>query len=69
MDFAEVCLEAAVTEETKLMSGTHEEGIGWNPQGVWCGECGNITCEGCPHEHDIEEVSFNEETKQAQRKE
>lgn len=28
--------------------GRHEEGLGWNPNGVFCGECSNMTCEGCP---------------------
>lgn len=30
--------------------GRHEEGLGWNPNGVFCGECYNMTCEGCPME-------------------
>lgn len=27
--------------------GEHEEGLGWNPDGDFCGECSNITCVGC----------------------
>ena len=30
------------------IGGIHDEGTGWNPYGVWCGECGNLTCVGCP---------------------
>ena len=29
--------------------GTHSEGLGWNTTGMFCGECSNITCYGCPH--------------------
>lgn len=32
------------------VGGYHDCCIGWNPQGVWCGECGSITCKGCPNE-------------------
>lgn len=32
------------------MSGIHKDGIGWNALGVWCGECGEDTCEGCKYE-------------------
>lgn len=31
-------------------TGTHEEGLGWNPNGVFCGECSASTCRGCPNE-------------------
>lgn len=33
------------------MSGLHIDGIGWNALGVWCGECGAATCEGCKYEY------------------
>ena len=36
------------------IGGVHDEGIGWNPNGVWCGECSNITCVGCPSRDAIE---------------
>lgn len=29
------------------IGGVHDEGVGWNPNGSFCGECGNISCEGC----------------------
>jgi hypothetical protein len=32
------------------VGGIHEGGCGWNPQGVWCGECSSITCKGCVNE-------------------
>lgn len=30
-----------------VIDGRHEEGLGWNPNGVYCGECSNLTCVGC----------------------
>lgn len=30
-----------------VIGGVHSEGLGWNPQGVYCGECGKVSCEGC----------------------
>ncbi len=39
------------------VGGVHEDGMGWNPQGVWCGECGNLSCKGCPHEFDVDGIS------------
>lgn len=34
------------------VGGFHEDAIGWNPQGVWCGECTKGSCKGCPNEHE-----------------
>ena len=39
----------------KLKDGTHDSGIGWNPLGVWHGECTKSTCKGCPYEFDTED--------------
>lgn len=36
------------------IGGTHDEGIGWNPYGIFCGECGNISCVDCLYK-DIKE--------------
>lgn len=33
------------------MSGLHKDGLGWNACGVFCGECGCDTCEGCHNEY------------------
>jgi len=33
------------------VGGCHGGGIGFNPQGVWCGECTNVTCAGCVNQH------------------
>lgn len=33
------------------VGGVHEEGLGWNPNGVFCGECSNSTCKGCVNEN------------------
>lgn len=38
------------------VGGMHEGGIGWNPNGVWCGECCKDTCSGCVNEHKTEEI-------------
>lgn len=29
------------------LGGIHEEGLGWNPNGVFCGECSLTNCDGC----------------------
>lgn len=29
------------------VGGTHDCAIGWNPNGVWCGECTRISCKNC----------------------
>jgi hypothetical protein len=31
------------------LGGIHDGGVGWNPHGVFCGECGSITCKKCPY--------------------
>lgn len=31
------------------LGGIHYHGIGVNPNGVYCGECGRLTCKGCMH--------------------
>lgn len=36
---------------TDSVGGIHCDGIGWNPHGVWCGECNRDTCEGCINEY------------------
>ena len=33
------------------VGGIHDSGTGLNPQGVWCGECAELTCKGCVNEH------------------
>jgi hypothetical protein len=40
-------LESVDTSITDEVGGTHDEGLGWNPQGVFCGECGKISCKDC----------------------
>jgi nucleoside 2-deoxyribosyltransferase len=29
------------------VGGYHDNGIGWNPNSVYCGECARKTCKGC----------------------
>lgn len=31
------------------LGGVHDECVGWNPKGVFCGECSYITCKSCPN--------------------
>ena len=38
-------LEGAYYDE---VGGLHDNGIGWNPNGVWCGECTRLSCADCP---------------------
>jgi hypothetical protein len=33
------------------VGGEHDGIVGWNPQGVYCGECNCLTCKGCVNEH------------------
>lgn len=35
---------------TDEVGGEHDSGCGWNPLGVWCGECCRATCRGCVNE-------------------
>ena len=30
------------------IGGVHDEGLGWNPNGIFCGECSWLSCEKCP---------------------
>ena len=46
-------LEAEYSFKDEL-GGVHDEGLGWNPNGVFCGECSNMTCNGCPSRHSTE---------------
>ena len=32
------------------VGGYHDCAEGWNPNGVWCGECTRINCKNCPSE-------------------
>ena len=36
---------------TDPVGGEHDSGIGWNPNGIWCGECNSFSCEGCVNEY------------------
>lgn len=38
-------IEEVIIDE---IGGVHDEGVGWNPNGVFCGECSNTTCVNCP---------------------
>ena len=31
------------------IGGFHDSGMGWNPNGNWCGECSKSTCRRCPN--------------------
>ena len=32
---------------TDEVGGHHDSGIGWAPNGQWCGECGKSSCKNC----------------------
>lgn len=29
------------------IGGIHEDGLGWNPDGAFCGECTSMDCKTC----------------------
>ena len=31
------------------LGGVHDQGLGWNPYGVYCGECSFNSCVKCPN--------------------
>ena len=35
---------------TDEVGGHHDSAIGWNPHGVWCGECTRASCKSCVNE-------------------
>lgn len=37
------------------VGGIHEGGCGWNPQGVFCGECSSLTCKDCINQYMLED--------------
>lgn len=40
--------------EREADTGTHEDGLGWNAKGEFCGECTAKTCRGCEYEYAAE---------------
>ena len=40
------------------VGGYHDCAEGWNPNGVWCGECTNKSCAKCPSK-DVKEEDRN----------
>lgn len=40
------------------VGGYHDCAEGWNPNGVWCGECTNKSCINCPSK-DVKEEDRN----------
>lgn len=50
----EIDVDKEITDEGVFIDevgGCHEGGCGWNPNGVFCGECSNSTCKGCVNEN------------------
>lgn len=53
LDAPEEVLEAQTEEEamedcyTDEVGGHHDSGIGWAPNGRWCGECTKSSCSKC----------------------
>lgn len=40
------------------VGGYHDCAEGWNPNGIWCGECTNKSCANCPSK-DVKEEDRN----------
>ncbi len=60
-DNARLVLHSPFDIKVHNKSGVHKDGMGWNANGVWCGECCKDTCEGCENEHKFFE-GFSQET-------
>ena len=37
------------SEDCCDIGGFHDSGMGWNPNGNWCGECSTSNCRECPN--------------------
>ena len=35
------------------VGGFHDSAVGYNPNGVYCGECTRLSCKGCKQEHGV----------------
>ena len=44
-------IENDESEYTDEVGGHHDSGVGWNSNGVWCGECSRATCDGCVNQN------------------
>jgi hypothetical protein len=54
LEMCELMCEDPLEDEDHYIDeigGIHDGGIGYNPQGLWCGECVRVTCKGCTNEH------------------
>ena len=40
------------------LGGFHDSGMGWNPNGNWCGECTMFSCKNCPNKEFIEKENI-----------
>lgn len=48
-DCSATCPEHYDIEWTDNVGGYHSNGVGTNPNGVFCGECAKESCEFCPN--------------------
>lgn len=47
----DIIMKNELPEMTKdELGGLHDGVVGYNPQGIYCGECANVTCKGCNYE-------------------
>lgn len=46
-----------------IIGGHHQEGLGWNPNGDFCGECSRLSCEGCKQRFKSKEKSNEKDSK------
>ena len=49
----EECENGRIYEYEDCIGGFHYDGKGINPNGVFCGECVNMSCEDCYHRFDM----------------
>jgi hypothetical protein len=47
-----ICPMCGSLQNTRMdeVGGVHEGGVGWNPNGEFCGECASVSCKGCVNE-------------------
>lgn len=54
----EICIEEDDAKWTDSVGGIHEDGCGWAPNGDFCGECSNESCENCSVWRNIREDNY-----------
>lgn len=52
------CENGGMYEYEDCIGGFHYDGIGINPNGVFCGECTKMSCEDCSNRHTIKKEEY-----------